>query len=145
MAEATAPEMTMPGHGEFCWTEIVTNDLETCKSFYSNVFGWEFNQSKATGEDFEYLEYGNPNSHPMGGLFKMTPEMCGDGEVPPPHFMNYIHVDSVDEMATKTFELGGKVIVPPSDIPNVGRFTVIQDPTGGTISLLTIKSMGEKK
>ncbi len=139
MAEATAPEMTMPTNGEFCWTEIVTNDLETCKSFYTNVFGWELQQSKATGEDFEYLEFNNPNSHPMGGLFKMTSEMCGGGEVPPPHLMNYISVDNVDEFASKAFELGGKIVSPPTDIPNVGRFAVIQDPTGGTFSLLTIK------
>jgi uncharacterized protein len=140
MADTTTPEMTMPGHGEFCWTEIITTDVENSKNFYTNVFGWEFNQSKATGEDFEYLEYNNPNSFPMGALFKMTPEMSGDGEVPPPHFTNYIHVNNVDEMAAKAFELGGKVIVPPSDIPNVGRFAVIQDPTGGTFSLLTIKT-----
>jgi hypothetical protein len=138
MAEATAPEMAMPGNGEFCWTEIVTNDLETCKSFYANVFGWEFQQSKATGEDFEYLEYNNPNSYPMGGMFKMTPEMCGGGEVPPPHLMNYIAVDKVDDFAAKAFELGGKIISPPTDIPNVGRFAVIQDPTGGTFSLITL-------
>ncbi len=139
MAEATAQEMTMPKNGEFCWTEIVTNDLETCKSFYTNVFGWELQQSKATGEDFEYLEYNNPNSYPMGGIFKMTSEMCGGGEVPPPHFMNYIHVDNVDDFASKAFELGGKIVSPPMDIPNVGRFAVIQDPTGGTFSLISLK------
>ncbi len=143
MAEAATSEMTMPEAGEFCWTEIVTNNLEDCKSFYTNVFGWELKQSTATGEDFEYLEFNTPNSYPMGGMFKMTSEMCGGGEVPPPHLMNYIAVDKVDEMAGKALELGGKIVSPPMDIPNVGRFAVIQDPTGGTFSLLTLKAPGE--
>jgi uncharacterized protein len=143
MAEAAAPEMTMPKHGEFCWTEIISNDLAACKNFYTNVFGWEFNQSTAIGEDFEYLEYNNPNSYPMGGLFKMTPEMCGVEEIPPPHFMNYIYVNNVDELANKAADLGGKIVSPPADIPNVGRFAMIQDPTGAMFAILTLKE-GEK-
>ncbi|MEK7724197.1 MAG: VOC family protein [Acidobacteriota bacterium] len=143
MSEATSPEVVMPKHGEFCWTEIISSDLEACKSFYTNVFGWELKQSAATGEDFEYLEYNNPGSYPMGGIFKMTQEMCGEGEIPPPHFMNYIHVDNVDEIASKAFEIGGKIVSPPMDIPNVGRFAIIQDPTGATFSVLTLKASGD--
>ena len=143
MAEAAIQEMTMPKHGEFCWTEIITDNMETCKSFYTNVFGWELNQSEATGEDFEYLEYNNPGSYPMGGIFKMTPEMCGGEEVPPPHFMNYIAVDNVDETAAKAFELGGKIVTPPADIPNVGRFAMIQDPTGAAFAVLTLNGGGK--
>ena len=127
---ATAPEMTMPQDGEFCWTEIATNNLETCKSFYSNVFGWELKESKATSEEFEYQEFSaTEGGFPMGGMYQLTPEMCGGNDPPPPHFMNYISVNDVDESASKAFELGGKIVSPPTDIPNVGRFTIIQDPS----------------
>ena len=41
--------------------------------------------------------------------------------------------------AAQVAELGGKVCVPPTDIPNTGRFCVVNDPTGATISLITLK------
>ncbi len=144
MAEntATAEQMAMPKQGEFCWTEIATNNLETCKSFYANVFGWEMKQSKATGEEMEYQEFSIPNGFPMGGMFQMNAEMYG-GTLPPPHFTNYVAVDDVDEMAGKAFDLGGTIVVPPMDIPNVGRFAAIQDPTGAKFHLITLKEGGQ--
>lgn len=143
MSENTAAteQTAMPKHGEFCWTEIVVNDIEDCKNFYPNVFGWELKQSKATGEEMEYLEYSVPGSYPMGGLFQMTKEMYGE-EMPPPHFMNYIAVDDVDATSSKAFDLGGTIVVPPTDIPNIGRFAVIKDPTGAIFSVLTINGGG---
>ena len=139
MSENAAEQaMMMPKHGEFCWTEIVSNNLEACKSFYTNVFGWEFKQSSATGEEMQYLEYNVPGRNRSGALFQMTAEMCGGIEPPPPHFMNYIAVDDADETASKAFDLGGTIIMPPTDIPNVGRFAVIQDPTGAKFSIIKL-------
>ena len=46
-------------------------------------------------------------------------------------------MDDVDGTAAKAAKLGGKIIVPPTDIPTVGRFTVIQDPQGAVISAIT--------
>jgi hypothetical protein len=71
----------------------------------------------------------------VGGIYKMGPE--SDGATA--HWMSYVAVDDVDDRAAKAAELGGKVRVPPMDIPNVGRFCVINDPTGATISLITLK------
>jgi predicted enzyme related to lactoylglutathione lyase len=53
--------------------------------------------------------------------------------------MSYVAVDDVDDSARRVGELGGKVVVPPVDIPNVGRFCVISDPTGASISLITLR------
>jgi predicted enzyme related to lactoylglutathione lyase len=46
-------------------------------------------------------------------------------------------VDNIDETVKKVEELGGKVIVPPMDIPEVGRFSVFADPQGAFISAIT--------
>ena len=53
----------------------------------------------------------------------------------PPHWLGYITVDSVDTSTSKAESLGATVYVPPTDIPNIGRFSVIADPTGGTLGL----------
>ena len=71
----------------------------------------------------------------VGGIFKMGPEF---GPIPS-HWMAYVAVEDVDARAARVAELGGKIRVPPTDIPNVGRFCIIDDPTGATISLITLK------
>ena len=43
----------------------------------------------------------------------------------------------VDATAKLAVEMGGKVLVPPQDIPQVGRFCVLQDPQGATIKAIT--------
>jgi predicted enzyme related to lactoylglutathione lyase len=53
--------------------------------------------------------------------------------------MTYIAVDDVDQSAAKVWELGGRVCVSPTDIPNTGRFCVVNDPSGATFSLITLK------
>jgi predicted enzyme related to lactoylglutathione lyase len=136
-AAATAEqEMSMPKHGEVCWTEIATSNVETCKNFYSELFGWSLKKSEAVGGDMEYYEFSSgEESCPSGGLYQMGKEF-GDA---PPHWMSYVSVDDVDAAASKVWELGGKVCVPPTDIPNVGRFCVVNDPTGATFSMITMK------
>ena len=140
MSENTAVEqaLTMPKNGEFCWTEFATDNLEACKTFYAEVFGWEYKKSDATGMDLEYLEFGTDPERPFGGLFQMKPEWYG-GELPAPHSNIYVAVDNTDEAASKAFELGGTIVSPPMDIPNVGRMCQIQDPTGAEFFVITLK------
>jgi uncharacterized protein len=58
----------------------------------------------------------------------------------PPQWGSYVTVDDVDATARTVPQLGGKVLMGPQDIPNVGRFCVIQDPQGAVISAITYKS-----
>ena len=55
----------------------------------------------------------------------------------PPNWGSYVTVDDVDATAGKAEELGAKILVPLTDIPNVGRFFVLQDPQGAVISAIT--------
>jgi len=72
--------------------------------------------------------------HPVAGMMQMTEEW-GDA---PPHWMTYITVADCDASAKTVEELGGQVCVPPTDIPEVGRFAVINDPTGATFSIIKL-------
>ena len=130
-------QFQMPAHGTFCWMELNSTNIEACKSFYSDLFGWKLNTSNAMG--IEYTEIGVEDKCSIGGMFQM-PKEFGDA---PSHWMAYIAVDDVDAAATRVFDLGGKICVPPTDIPNVGRFCVINDPSGATFSVITLKHPGE--
>ena len=53
----------------------------------------------------------------------------------PPHWLNYVTVESADASAARVTELGGKICKPPFDIPNVGRIAIVQDPQGAFFGL----------
>jgi hypothetical protein len=72
----------------------------------------------------------------MGGLMAMPPEMQGM----PPYWGIYVTVDDVDASVKLVEELGGQIKVPPMDIPDTGRFAVIQDPQGAVLSIITYTS-----
>jgi uncharacterized protein len=140
--ESFMSEHKMPANGAFCWNELATTNLESAQSFYKTLLGWEIHESKVTGTcegapeggGMVYNEIVVAGDH-VGGIYKMGPEF---GEAPS-HWVAYVAVDDVDAKARQVWELGGKVCVPPTDIPNVGRFCVINDPTGATISLITLR------
>jgi len=48
----------------------------------------------------------------------------------------YIAVEDTDALAAKAAELGAKVIVPPTDIPDTGRFSILIDPQGAALAVL---------
>jgi predicted enzyme related to lactoylglutathione lyase len=134
----------MPAHGAFCWNELSTTDLDAAVSFYKGLLGWEIKEGSAPGGGMRYNEIVVGGRH-VGGMYAMGDcggENAGEGAGAPrmpPHWMSYVAVDDVDASAAKAVELGGKVCVPPMDIPNVGRFCVINDPAGAVISLITLK------
>lgn len=123
----------LPAHGQFCWNELATKDLDAAKKFYTELLGWELKESNAVG--MVYNEIVVDGRH-IGGLFQMTKEF-GDA---PSHWMAYVAVEDVDDAARRVEELGGKVCVPPTDIPHTGRFTVVNDPTGAVISLIKLQA-----
>ena len=124
-------EFKMPPHGSFCWNDLATTDSEAAVRFYAELLGWEMKQSTIGGAVYnEIVAAGQA----VGGIQQMGPEFGGAT----PHWMTYVAVDDVDERAKRVAELGGSVCVPPSDIPGVGRFCVINDPTGATLSLITL-------
>jgi uncharacterized protein len=126
-------EMKMPANGAFCWNELATTDLESAQNFYKTLLGWEIKESNASGGGMVYNEI-VVGGQSVGGLFQMGPEF---GQIPS-HWMAYVAVDDVDAKARQVWELGGKVCVPPTDIPKVGRFCVVNDPTGATLALITL-------
>ena len=133
-------EQTMPANGSFCWNELSTSDDDDAIKFYTELLGWEVKKSNtppcegSEAPPMVYNEIVVGGKH-VGGIYKMGPE-CGQM---PSHWMAYVAVEDVDAKAARVAELGGTVCVPPTDIPNTGRFCVINDPTGATISLITLK------
>ncbi len=128
----------LPKQGEFVWTEIGVNDADKCQAFYENVFGWKFKSDGASVPGMDYREFCTGGDNPIGGLYQIDPAWFG-GNPPPPHFMTYVAVDDVDETAKRVEELGGKVHK-TMDVPNVGRMSIIEDPSGAMVATFRMKN-----
>ena len=124
-------EQEMPAHGAFCWNELASTDAEAAKKFYTELFGWKLKESQAAGVAYSEIIAGGRE---VGGIYQKTAEQ-GNA---PSNWMAYVAVDDVDAAAKRVGELGGKVVMPPTDIPNVGRFCVINDPSGAPLSLIKL-------
>ncbi len=124
------PEMSSHAPGSFCWAEAGTIDAAKTKAFYSELFGWEFDDRPA-GE-FVY-SIGQLRGKDICGLYELSPEMRQQGV--PPHWMSYVAVADTDATCEKVHKLGGTVIQGPFDVMDVGRMAVLADPTGAHFSI----------
>jgi len=122
-------EYTKHEPGTFSWVELGTTDQAGAKAFYTELFGWSFNDSEMEPGNF-YTMFMLRNK-PVAAGYKMGERMAGI----PPHWLCYVTVASADDAARKVTELGGKVMMAPFDVMTYGRMTVVQDPTGATLAL----------
>ena len=68
----------------------------------------------------------------VAGMMEIQPEW---GDVPP-HWMVYYQVENCDASVSKAQELGAQVLVPGTDIPGVGQFSVLRDPQGAVLGIV---------
>ncbi len=118
--------------GSLCWNELATNDVDAAGAFYTKLFDWGSEQREMGPITYTMFMAGD---RPAGGMLKMTEEW---GDIPP-HWMPYLATDDCDYCAEKAKSLGAEVKVPPTDIPSVGRFAVLQDPQGAVISVIKLQ------
>ncbi|WP_091741618.1 VOC family protein [Phenylobacterium immobile] len=116
--------------GRFVWHELTTSDREAATAFYGDVVGWTFDHMPMGDFIYSVAKAGEPM---VAGLME-TPEPAKSQGVPP-HWTGYVEVESVDESARQGESLGGKTLYGPQDIPNVGRFAIVADPTGAAFAL----------
>jgi uncharacterized protein len=114
-------------HGQFVWYELTTPDPEASKRFYQPLVGWS---TQPFDNDYALWTLGG---EPLGGIFRLGAEQKAQGT--PPNWLPYVEVNSVDETARQAAASGGRMVVPPTDIPNTGRFAVLQDPQGATFGI----------
>ena len=109
----------------FCWSELITTDVEKSKAFYTAVFGW------GTGGAPEYVEW-QLGGRTMAGMMQKPPMM--PAEVPP--FWNvYFAVADLDEAMNAIQKLGGQTPAGRMDSP-AGPFAPAMDPTGASFSVI---------
>jgi uncharacterized protein len=133
-------------HGALNFNGLHTRNVAQAKAFYGTVFGWT-TIGVGAGEMWTLPGYGDDLERDNPDLRKQVAEFGGpkgfedvvaslnpiaDNEPDtPPHWSVTFGVDDAQAAAAKAAELGGRVIVPPMDVP-WSRLTVIGDPQGAT-------------
>lgn len=116
-------------HGCLVWNELMARDADKAMAFYADVFGWGY---EAFGDGEGAYQVVQLAGRGVAGIMPMIGDEWGDL---PSHWMTYFMVDDIDATCEQITELGGTISVPPTEVP-VGRFAVINDPTGGTFSIM---------
>jgi predicted enzyme related to lactoylglutathione lyase len=116
--------------------EIPAYDLEKMRSFYSRIFGWKIEKYGEmdywTIETVPTDDKGNPTRPGVnGGMMKK--------QNPDHKAVNYILVESVEEYSRKIEENGGKIIVPKTEVPNIGWWAMALDPEGNQFAIMESK------
>jgi uncharacterized protein len=117
-------------HGRFVWYELMTTDMEAAKAFYAEVVGWGTQDASMPGMAYTLFTAGGTS---VSGLMGLSEDARKSGLRP--SWLGYVGVNDVDATAHRIKELGGAVHVPPTDIPNISRFSVAVDPQMATIAL----------
>jgi uncharacterized protein len=117
--------------GVFCWVDLSTTDAEAAKTFYANLFGWEF-EDLDTDMGTIYTMF-KIDGYNVAGVSAMSPEMKEQGV--PPLWTSYISHTNVDAVAAKASESGGTIMFSPFDVMEEGRMALIQDPIGAMVGV----------
>lgn len=119
--------MTSPHHGIPCWYELSTSDPDAAQHFYTDLFGWTWAGAGMAGVDYRLASIGDTV---VAGMMK------GDAGGPPPMWTIYFTAADIGATVAAMAKDGATAIVPPTDIPGTGRFSILLDPQGACFGLL---------
>jgi predicted enzyme related to lactoylglutathione lyase len=117
-------------HGAFSWNELMTTDPAGALAFYRALFGWASQDMDMGTGPYHVVKVGDT---PVGGVMGMPPDAAPGT---PPCWGSYVTVTDCDATVAQCTALGGRVLMPPTDVPTVGRMAVLQDPQGAVFNVM---------
>ena len=121
--------------GAFAWNELYTRDVDAAKAFYSATAGWTFEGMPMAQPGRTYW-LAKSGDRPIAGIIDMRGVAP---ETDPPHWLNYLEVDDIDQRLADIQRHGGKIARQPFDIPDFGRVAIGADATGAYIAWVALK------
>lgn len=117
--------------GKFVWYELMTSDAKAAEAFYTHVVGWTAKPAPMPGVEYTLLNVGEAMLAGMMAMPERVREAGGQ-----PGWIGYVAANDVDAVAGQAKDLGGGVHHEPQDIPGVGRFAVLSDPSGAMFAVM---------
>jgi predicted enzyme related to lactoylglutathione lyase len=117
--------------GRWVWYDLMTTDPASAIPFYKDVVGWGTEEWQGPAP---YTMF-TADHGPIGGAMQLPDEAQASGA--PPHWIAYIGTDDTDAAVAKATSMGANTLVPPQDIPEIGRFAVLSDPQGAVFAVFS--------
>lgn len=111
--------------GTPCWVDLVTDDIDAARAFYSELFGWDIGEGSP---EFGGYAMASLRGRPVAGLAPPPP-----GQNVPTAWNTYLATDDADATAAKVTENGGGLLFPVMDVADLGRMSCGTDPTGAMV------------
>ena len=127
-------------HGRFVWYELATTDMEAAEAFYTDVVGWETRDASMSGMPYTLFTAGEAS---VSGLMGLPVDARTAGARP--SWIGYVSVSDVDATVDRITQLGGAVHVPPVDILDKSRFSIVADPQMATLALFKWLEHGHER
>lgn len=118
-------------YGVFSWNELQSSNVEESKAFYSKLFGWQAEEMPSDSGPYTIFKAGGEQ---VAGLMQLPQEAADMGAQP--YWGAYVSVEDLDAVISAAEQMGGKVLMPPMDVPTVGRFALLMDPQGAVFYAL---------
>lgn len=113
--------------GAPCWVELMTSDVEKSRAFYAAVFGWE---SEDPNPDFGgYFNFNKGGVRVAGGMQSQPGQPVTDT------WNVYLASDDAQKTVEAAATAGAQVIVPASEVMDLGVMAVVIDPSGATTGI----------
>ncbi len=117
--------------GKIVWHDLLTDDVNSVKSFYGGLFGWKFDNGGDPEAIYTTILF---NGNAIGGIIHL--EKKDDETNYASQWMEYISVEDVDGVFQKVIKQNCKVFREPFDLMNRGRIAVFADTRGALIAIV---------
>jgi len=111
----------------FVHIELNSNNVAKAREFYSRLFDWRL-EDVPMGPGMTYTMIKTGDDKTGGGMWQNP---VGPGSI----WITYVAVDDLEASLAKVKEFGGTVKQDITEVPNMGRFSLITDPSGAVIGL----------
>ena len=115
-------------HGAPGWHELVTPDPRAAEAFLASTYGWEVVEY----EPMPGYKVARLHGHGIGGIRE---PMAGEDAAP--HWVTYVAVDDADDVVERARASGAQVVMPATDMAEVGRMAIVAHPATGPLYFMT--------
>jgi predicted enzyme related to lactoylglutathione lyase len=109
----------------FTYAELHTQDPAAAKTFYRHLFDWKVEEHSMPGGAYTEID---PGEGFPGGLLRSQYEGAS-------HWLPYVKVSDLAASTKAAKILGARPLKEDVEVPNMGRYSVLVDPTGAPFGM----------
>jgi uncharacterized protein len=116
--------------GKFIWHELITDTPDKTQTFYSELFGWEFESLAGSGANYFMIRH---EGKLIGGMIDQN-KLPTQADIS--QWVALLAVSDIENTSRQVADGGGTIFTPPTSLGDRGEIAVVADPQGALFALL---------